>query len=172
MRGLARAAAFPGPRVIVAEEKPEVLAGAERLAGAGQHQHLGCFILGQGLERIAHFEMHLRAHRVALFRSVEDQPGDPVVAALDLDRVVFPVGHRAASLVLMTTGSVSGCREGRARKGLETACAFPGKPEPAPSGRFRRGRVFWPWSSCARRGFWSWCARPTRVSGNRARRLS
>jgi hypothetical protein len=69
--------------VEVAEEQLEVLAGAPGIAGAGEHQHPHLRFVLELVEDVAHLEMQLRAHRIALVRPVERDPGDAILA-LDL----------------------------------------------------------------------------------------
>jgi hypothetical protein len=79
--------------IAAAEIELDVLAGAERLARPGEHDDLGLRIDRQLFERIVHIEVELRAHGVALVRSVHDQPSDAVLL-LDQDRLVFLRRHR------------------------------------------------------------------------------
>ena len=69
----------PDPCAPSRKKRLDVLARAPRLARAGQHEHVGVGIVGEIVERRVHVAMKLRAHRVALFRAVEDHPGDPVL---------------------------------------------------------------------------------------------
>jgi hypothetical protein len=74
--------------VIGAEIELDVLAGAERLAGAGEHQNLRLRIDGELGQRIVHLEMELGTDGVALLRPVHDQPGDAVLL-LDQHGFIF-----------------------------------------------------------------------------------
>src|ERR1700730_229772 len=78
--------------VLRAEIEPDVLSRAERLAGAGEHENLGLRIDCEIGKRVVHFDMQLRAHGVALFRPVHDQPGDAVLL-LDQHGLVVLSGH-------------------------------------------------------------------------------
>ena len=49
----------------------DVAAGAEALAGAGQHQRLDGLVGGDLFERVDELAAHVVAHRVALVRAVE-----------------------------------------------------------------------------------------------------
>ena len=65
--------------VVVAEELLQVHAGAERIARAGEDQHLAALV---GFERVDHLQ-HLgrdgRVDAVALLGPVQRDPGDPVL---------------------------------------------------------------------------------------------
>src|SRR4029450_11947880 len=62
--------------IISAEIKLDVLAGAEGLPRTGKHENVGLRIDSEFGERVVHLEMELRAHGVALVRTVHDQPRD------------------------------------------------------------------------------------------------
>src|SRR5579863_3028259 len=76
--------------------------------------------------------MQLRAHRIALFRPIENDPGDALVGArvaLDLDRLISAVGHCVCLLRLSyrsspSWGETSAClRGGFARKRGDAQCS-------------------------------------------------
>ena len=93
VRGAAGAGARLGVAFGAAEIELEILAGAEIAAGAGDDDDAGLVVLFGPVERVAHVEVQLRAHGVALLGTVENDERDGAVA-LDLD--VFQrndVGH-------------------------------------------------------------------------------
>ena len=53
----------------------EVPAGAERVAGAGDHQHEGVVVVAEALPGIVELRVHLAADRVALIRAVVGEDG-------------------------------------------------------------------------------------------------
>ena len=67
----------------------DVHAGGERVARAGQHQHLAAVIDLQHIEHIHHVAVETRRHGVALVGAVERHPGN---AVLEFDLDVIP--HR------------------------------------------------------------------------------
>ena len=79
----------------------EVHAGGPSLARTGQHQHPGVRILFQGLQYVDHFAVQGRAHGIAFFRAVENDPGDALLD-LDLDGgpAAFVVAHDGCSLIV------------------------------------------------------------------------
>ncbi|MNF51836.1 hypothetical protein D3C85_594050 [compost metagenome] len=72
----------------------EVHARGPGIAGTGEHQHASGRILLQGFQNVDHLAVQGRAHGVAFFRAVEDDPGDAFVD-FHLDRcpATFVIAH-------------------------------------------------------------------------------
>ncbi|MNO82160.1 hypothetical protein D3C76_734230 [compost metagenome] len=85
-----------------AEVLLEIHARGPGFAGAGQHQYTGGRVLLEGFQDIDHLAVQGRAHGVAFFRAVEDDPRD---AFLDFhfDRcpATFVIAHDDALLFLV-----------------------------------------------------------------------
>jgi hypothetical protein len=95
---------FAGRRIHAALHAGDVAAGAEALAGAGEHQCLDGLVGGDALQRIDELGAHVVAHRVALVRAVQGDRGD---RGFDLQVDQGEV-H----------GSLLGCRGRRGQSGL------------------------------------------------------
>ncbi|MPN64311.1 hypothetical protein SDC9_212082 [bioreactor metagenome] len=78
----------------LAEVFLQIHAGGPRIAGAGQHQDHGLLVEFQRLQHVDHFAIERRAHRVALFRAVQRDPGNAFFE-LDLHAApaAFILGH-------------------------------------------------------------------------------
>ena len=70
----------------------QIHAGAERVAGAGEHQNAHRLVIAQRLERRGHVVVEARIHRVLLFRPVEADDRD-AVRNLDQERLVVHGGR-------------------------------------------------------------------------------
>ncbi len=82
------------PGIHFAEVFLEVHAGRPGFAGTGQYQYAGGRILLQGFQYVDHFPVQGRAHGVAFFRTVEDDPGDAFLDLnLDCGPTAFVIAH-------------------------------------------------------------------------------
>ena len=82
-----------GITLLGAKIKRQILPGAPRLARAREHHNLDVVVIGHDVERFVHVRMERRAHRVAFFRAVENNPADPVFL-FHLDVIKrFHAGH-------------------------------------------------------------------------------
>jgi len=79
-----------------AEVEPQILPGAPGLALAAEDQDLRVLVGGEPVERVVHVEMQVRAHGIALVRTVEPQERDAAVP-LDENVLVLLVSHSVYS---------------------------------------------------------------------------
>ncbi|MNF95579.1 hypothetical protein D3C84_783420 [compost metagenome] len=88
-------------RIHFAEVFLEVHACGPGITGTGQYQHTGRRVLLQGFQHIDHFPVERRAHGVAFFRAIEDDPRDAFFH-FDFDGcpATFVIAHGDALLFL------------------------------------------------------------------------
>ncbi len=65
---------------VTAEIELDVLPGRKGIARTGHDDDLRLVLRFQFVQRLAHFAMQLRAHRVAFLRAVEDDEGDAPIS--------------------------------------------------------------------------------------------
>jgi hypothetical protein len=86
--------------VVEIVELVEVEPSRERVAGAGDHDHLGRVVAGDGIEEIAHLVPQIDRERVPLLRSVEgEQPHPPATLSSE---------YQSGQLVPAALGESSG----------------------------------------------------------------
>ena len=95
--GGGRLLALAGVPLQLAEKFLEILAGAEITALAAHHHDADIIVHLEPRQRIIHVVMKLRAHGIALVRTIEGRPGDTVVDS-DIYELVLVIGHRCRSL--------------------------------------------------------------------------
>src|SRR5258708_27336993 len=80
VRILGRLCARLGIVFVAAEIELDVLTGRKGIAGSRHDDDFGGVLRFQFVQRLAHFAMQLRAHRIALLGAVEDDEGDAPIS--------------------------------------------------------------------------------------------
>jgi len=80
----------------------EVHAGGPGFTGTGQYQYAGGGVLLQGFQDVDHFAVQGRAHGVAFFRAIENDPGNAFLDFnLDGGPTAFVIAHDGTLLFLV-----------------------------------------------------------------------